>query len=345
MKNSISSLSTNAVLAKARAMYADILTSENYEQLAACRTVHEAANYLKTHTAYGGAFSDAAGMKLHRARLEANLKKYMLCRVGELCAYEKALGQPIHQILLQKSEIDYILLCADYLDSDSVGVYSIETPAFFQSNTEVPPLALERARTPRELCTALQGTRYGLLTEKFLNGQVEFSVQLLENVLYADFYRSGAQIIRKNFSGKSRDELLDCFRLHADVTMIESVYRLKRYFPQSGGFFDTDITAFSAEQHSAILHAETADEVLRILERSRYGKYLPSKDDAIEQKTRLMELRINEKNLRFSTHPEVVMLSYIGILENELQNITHIIEGIRYALPPEEILKYLVRTK
>lgn len=36
------------------------------------------------------------------------------------------------------------------------------------------------------------------------------------------------------------------------------------------------------------------------------------------------------------------MLSYIGILENEIRNITHIIEGIRYSLSAEEIAEYLV---
>lgn len=31
-------------------------------------------------------------------------------------------------------------------------------------------------------------------------------------------------------------------------------------------------------------------------------------------------------------------------MENEMQNVTHIIEGIRYSLPPEEIMKYLIKS-
>lgn len=343
LQQTIASLSQNAVLAKARAMYADALTREDYTRLAACRTVGEAANYLKTHTAYGDVISSLQNVKFHRARLEATLKRYMLERAGSLCSFEKALGQPMHQILLHQYEMDYILLCADYLDADSVGVYSIEVPAYLKKHSKLDSVALERARTPEALAAALQGTPYAAAVETVVNGQTAFSVQILENALYASFDRQAAEIIRKNFRGKEREELLDCFRLRADVKRIESLYRLKKYFPQSsGGFFDTAQTAFTEAQHNALCTAQSADEVLAILKSSRYGRYFPSGDGAIEQKTQAMELRINEKNIRFSTYPEVVMLSYIGILENEIRNITHIVEGIRYALPAEEIAAYLV---
>ena len=153
----------------------------------------------------------------------------------------------------------------------------------------------------------------------------------------------GAEIIRGNFGKKEQEELLDCFRLQADVKMIESVYRLKKYFPQSsGGFFDTSVTAFTEAQREALRTAQSADEVLKILQGSCYGRYFPAAGVAIEQRTQAMELRINEKKIRFSTRPEAVMLSYIGILENEIRNITHIIEGIRYSLSAEEIAEYLV---
>lgn len=343
LQQTIASLSQNAVLAKARAMYADSLTREDYTRLAACRTVGEAVSYLKTHTAYGGVLDSLQNVRLHRARLEATLKRCLLTRVGALCGFEKALGQPMHRILLYKYEIDYILLCADYLDSDSAGVYSIELPAFFRKHSDLDPVALERARSPEMLAAALQGTRYASIVEKAVRGQTDFSVQVLENALYADFYVCGAQIIRESFSGKEREALLTCFSLHADAKRIESAYRLKKYFPQSGGsVFDAVQTAFTEAQAEALRTAESADAVLAVLQSSCYGRYFPPSGASIEQRTRAMELRIHEKNIRFSTYPEVVMLSYIGILENEIANITHIIEGIRYNLPAEEITAYLV---
>ena len=52
------SSAANAVLAKARAMYGKRLTAQNYTDLLACRTVNEAAAYLKAPTAYADAVRD-----------------------------------------------------------------------------------------------------------------------------------------------------------------------------------------------------------------------------------------------------------------------------------------------
>ena len=51
MGKAISALSANAISAKAHAMYAEMLTEADYEALVNCRTVTEAAGYLKAHTA------------------------------------------------------------------------------------------------------------------------------------------------------------------------------------------------------------------------------------------------------------------------------------------------------
>ena len=56
MGKAISKLSANAISAKAHAMYADMLSAADYEALANCRTVNEAAGYLKAHRLRLGIF-------------------------------------------------------------------------------------------------------------------------------------------------------------------------------------------------------------------------------------------------------------------------------------------------
>lgn len=183
-----------------------------------------------------------------------------------------------------------------------------------------------------------------------MNGKTEFSVQILENVLYNYLYTEASSIICEKYKkGKKRDELLDFFRMRSDMKTIESIYRLKKYYGSgsdihTGSFFNSGITSFSEKELASLLAASSPDEVLELLKKTRYGKYLPAGDMVIERKTAIMQLRINEKQLRYSTHPETVFLSYVGIMENEMQNVTHIIEGIRYSLPPEEIMKYLIKS-
>lgn len=344
----ISDLSTNAILAKARAMYSDMLTSANYNDLANCRTINEAANYLKTHTAYENAFISIPNIKISRARLEAVLKKYMLSRIASLCSFEKAIGQELYQILMMKNDVDCILTCADYLDSQNIGEYMLYIPDFFKEHSEIDNLALEKAGSFEDMSVALKGTRYQPLVEKMLKGPRKPSVQILENTLYDYLYTEASRIISEKYKGEQREELLYFFRTRSDVKTIESLYRIKKYFNKSpeittNHYFNSHITAFSQKEIDSLVHASSANEVLELVEKTKYGKFLPDGDGIIERKTAIMELRINEKKMRFSTYPEVVFLSFIGILENEMYNLTHIIEGIRYALPPDEILKYLIK--
>ena len=65
------SSAANAVLAKARAMYGKRLTAENYTDLLACRSVNEAAAYLKAHTAYADAFEGVTMGSLRRWQIVA----------------------------------------------------------------------------------------------------------------------------------------------------------------------------------------------------------------------------------------------------------------------------------
>ena len=111
--------------------------------------------------------------------------------------------------------------------------------------------------------------------------------------------------------------------------------------PQEGGYFSSCVTSFTPKEMEAMRRAPNAEAVLETVAATRYGKYLPRDDSIIERKTQLIMLHM--KNMRYSTCPQLVMLSFIGIAENEAHNVTHIIEGIRYGLPPEEILSHLIR--
>lgn len=350
MRAAISALSANAISAKAHAMYADILQPADYAALANCASVSEAAAYLTAHTAYGKSFADLPQGKIHRARLEARIYKSMMERIASLCAFEKSLGGILHRVFLSRTDIDNILLCADYLDRESVGEHIHYIPPFFKTNTEIDFHSLERAQSPADLFGALQNTPYAPYIANMESGAIAFSVPLLETVLYDALYKRIDTRVREFYSGESREAILDFFRMRADMKTVESIYRQKKYFradtlPQAGIFFHTALTAFTKAEINAILQAETADELLNTVEHSRYGRFFPKGSAVIEQKTQMLQQKINAKNMRYSTCPPLVMLSFIGLLENEARNVIHIIEGIRYHQSPEEMQAHLIVTK
>ena len=89
--------------------------------------------------------------------------------------------------------------------------------------------------------------------------------------------------------------------------------------------------------------AETEPEVRRVMSGTLVGKRVLKTNylDASEVAHR-MNFKTCRHYIRFSTHPSVVMVSYMLLLEAEIRDIITIVEGIRYKLPPGEIRKMLV---
>ena len=64
----LSSLASNAILSKARAMYGKRLTKENYRELLNCKSVGEVAGYLKSRTAYNKVLAGINENEVHRGQ-------------------------------------------------------------------------------------------------------------------------------------------------------------------------------------------------------------------------------------------------------------------------------------
>lgn len=343
----ISSLSDNAILAKSRAMTCDLLKAEDFSAVMNSRNLSELVGYLKNRTVYSKAISSLSGMNIYRERIEAEIRKFNLERTANLASFENAIGQNMHQVVYLNYDVSLILSCADHLDTNTVSDFSLFTPKAYFKNSQLDPIALEKAMSFDEFYDALKGTRFQKPLDIFKNGKAVFTITGLENALYGYVCSEIKKIVKKGLDDSASKELLEHFEMKSDFKMIESIYRMKKYFPQEtldfGSIFYTGLSAFSPEEIKTLINAKNADELFSLLKKSKYGKYLDSDlKDRIELCTHNALFKINRKKLRFSVNPEVVMFSFIDLLENETKNLIHIIEGVRYELGPEEIAKFLI---
>ena len=111
----LSSLSSNAILAKSRAMFGRSLTNQNYEEMLACRTVGDVAAYLKARTSYADVLEGAAAAGIHRGRLEELLRRRLLLQYEALCRYEMSIGQDFYKYFITGNDISQILKCVRLL--------------------------------------------------------------------------------------------------------------------------------------------------------------------------------------------------------------------------------------
>ena len=99
---------SNAILAKARAMYGRRLTARNYQELLNCRDLPDLISYLKTRTSYSEALQAANPATTHRAQLETLLRLNLFEQYASLCRYEMNIGHDFYRYFIIRSEVQAI---------------------------------------------------------------------------------------------------------------------------------------------------------------------------------------------------------------------------------------------
>lgn len=341
------SKAANAVLVKARAMYGNRLTSQNYSELTSCRTVNEIAAYLKSRTAYADVFESVPIGTVHRRQLERAVHDKLNIQFAGLCRYEQAIGDKFYEYFIIRSDVEILLHTVRYLNRGHIHEHPTVLPDFFQYHSKLDEAALLKAATFPQLMHALKGSPYRKLFEPFEARGGDPDYFAMELMLTKFMHSEIEKLIKRSFGGKAFKELSDLLRMRRDFLNIISIYRFKK-IAQRPGVLIRDVlipndSLLTDEQFESMINAVNADEVMRILKESCYGKdYIENESVCIEQTFQKMLYRRCRKTLRFSTNSGVVVVCYITLMETEVQNLVHIIEGIRYNLPAGEINRLLV---
>ena len=340
------SLASNAILAKSRAMYGRRLTERNYADLLACHSVPEVAAYLKTRTAYADALASITPQAVHRQQLEILLNRRLFDQYAALCRYEMSIGHDFYHYFIIKCDVQEILSCLRYMNGGGAGEYLYALPAFMQKHSRLDLYRLAAAHTLADLAAALEGTPYQELILPFARNP-DFSLEEdgtleIEAVLTRYVYGQLRAIAREKLQGRDMQEVLELLQRSSDLEAIVNIYRLKRMLKADrlyiGRRVFMELTALSPKQIDLLLDAADGPDFLARLRTTPYGRELDKVHyDYIEEGIGRIQHRWHLKRLRFSTNPSVVMFCYIYLAENEIRNITHIIEGVRYRMTPEEI--------
>ena len=343
----LSSFSSNAVLSKARAMYGKRLTAENYRELLGCRTVGEVAAVLKNRTSYGTVLAGINENEIHRGILEAELKKNLFEDYASLARYEISVGEHFARYLVTRSEIEQILHSILLLDAGKPEEYLFSIPSYLAHHTRINLSVLGRIRSYDDLLEALDHTPYRKLLEPFRpeeGGAVNYTG--IENALYSYLYSSAYETIRKYTKGETARQLLSIFDSYIDLTNYVKILRLKFHHHAEPEDVRSSLLPFGTLKKSALdgmLEAQDPEEAEEIMKRTPNGKRaLNTERSYADEIPHRMNFRVCRHYIRFSTHPSVVMVSYLFLMQAEITDIITIVEGIRYQLSPVEIEKLLV---
>lgn len=337
-----------AVSTKARSKYGRFLTDRDYSSILACQSVPEVMVYLKSHTHFASVLTDVNERDVHRGRLEQTLRQYLFNEFDSLCRYDSNVSAGFSQYVIEKTEVDQIIRFLILLNSNSTEKFIFQFPAFLSKHTEIDVNKLATAYDYDEFLNALKNTSYYDMIKVFKpDAKGRLPISEIENKLYAYIYKNMFVLINKKTKGSEQQELKAMFQTINDYNIFSRILRMKKYYNLSPEIIKTNIMPQYCSLNPRIIEkmcsAETTEEVFRIMQSTMRGRAMgkigyKSDDDIIPR----VQYRIAKKNIRFSTNPSVVMISFMFLSEIELMNVISLIEGIRYKLDPNIIKSMII---
>lgn len=343
----LTSLSGNAIAAKARAIYGKRLTTTNYHDLMRMPTVSDVCIYLKTNTSYSKYLRNINEAAIHRGQLEDILKRSCMERYFSLLHYDFSGKKSFYHYVITDAEIDLILRAIMLMNSNSVENLISDIPSFLREYATFDFQELARVRNYEQLLQVLDKTPYVHILKRFQAPNGEISFKDCELALKTYYYRTLLDNIDKNFKGKTKKELREIVLIEIELLNISMVYRLRRHFKKSPPEIKSQLLPFhyrmSDQVLDDLLSAEHRTEYIEKMKLSRYNHRMQGVEfNYIEDYTKRLKYMVIRKMMRFSTNAPITFFALISLLRIEVENLIIIIESVRYNNKDEDVQKLLI---
>lgn len=207
--------------------------------------------------------------------------------------------------------------------------------------------ALAKATSLDGILAAVAGTRWEKVLAPLQSAKPDRGLTAQAEPLLQDFRHRALVALAPAKGGTSAaPNLRDLVELECDTSAVSNAARLIRIgAPDSVVRTNArrDCTALTNDEWEYLLAARDLDTFKARFARTKYGPLLEHHEYSV-LKEGFFHYRCDwcRKWLRFSTDPTLVMLCYVWLARCEVQDLDHIIEGVHYKLPPEDVQPLLV---
>ena len=152
---------------------------------------------------------------------------------------------------------------------------------------------------------------------------------------------------QKHFKGSVQKDLLNILYTSIELKNISKIYRYKQYFHESEDSIRSSLflqySRLPKDMMNRLISASGPKEVLSLLSTSKYNFYMDDKEFAyIEYYADSIQYNIAKRYMRFSNSAPLVYMTYSILQRIEIDNLKHIVEGIRYNQPVSKIENTLI---
>lgn len=346
MKNKLHSY--NATVAKIMAMYGKRVTPADYAELCSSHSVLEVAEYLKKNTHLSGALAGIDTSTIHRGMLEDLLQKNLFEMYMRITDFEHIGRQEFYNYKVLQSEMNVILSCIRHINAGSENQIN-EIPIYLNRLTCFDLIRIAKARSFGELLECIEKTPYHDILKKEKtdeNGKADYFS--CERKLRIYYYERIEKTI-SDWGAKEAEQLNSMILTDVDLINIINSYRMKSFFGDDGEEISEKMLPFygrlSPEKLEEIYSARDKEEFIKRFSATVYGRQLADSGcdmNDLEHNANLLRYKYAKLALKKSSSAPVSVYSFMYLMNIELKNITSIIEGVRYGLPPKQIESLII---
>ena len=321
------------------------LSEKEYETMSRLSSVSEVAAFLKTNTRYSYILKDIDTSSIHRGVLESLLKGQIKYDIKSILSFSPKSAKFFLKILSAKEEINNIKIFLRYLFTENTDSYKRET-IFTSSNIFSK---LKNVNNFKEFTEALADTEYYIALKPFIDFPEKQNLFEIEMALDRFFNYLCNKNIKKYLPNADVKPLIHALSVQSDLDTIMFIIRSKNYYnftpEQIYSYINLNSFHLKICDIKDLVTANNQKEIINILKNTPYKNIFSESLSFFEKNVHKYKLKVNYSLYKKNPHSTEAILFYIYFKEIEIKNITTIIEGIRYELTPEEILKHLILIK
>ncbi|MEG0615044.1 MAG: V-type ATPase subunit [Oscillospiraceae bacterium] len=348
----LNSFSTNATVAKAKALYGKRLTQADYSELMHRNSVADIAEYLKRNTHFKDILSSIDTNTVRRRYLEQLLKRDVFEKYVRLCKFQQIDKIEFYNYNIIKLEMDAIVNCILNLNSITSVKFIAETSNYLIKHASFDIISLAKAEDFSEVLKVLKKTPYyAILKDEKPNENGRYDCTLIEAKLRSYYYEWLKNAIDKDFSGDTAQELHELIRKQVDVTNIVNAFRLISFSGEKAQDYLDEILPnygkISGKHLDYLYQSRDDEEFLLRFSKTHYGRQMEKFTDNLEGRLMshygtLLKTDYEKRALRKSQSAPVSLFSILFLFTIETENIINIIEVIRYKAPMTILDKLLI---
>jgi len=332
--------------AKISAMKSHLLTKDDFAQLVNMQNVGDIAAYLVAHTHYKDVLAPINLSDVHRGQIEVLLYHSVIDDSIRIEQHLSGGNKRLYRYFYRKLEIEDVKKMLRTLQMGRPLSELDQTTLFISKYSRINFNESLAATSVVSLVESLKNTNfYGILKPLIQPNELidMFSAEMALDLYY---YQKTTKQLNKMILGKDKELLHEMFGIDQDFKNIMWVYRAKKVYNLSREMMLRYIIPYfyrvKIDVLTQMIDSDTDEELLRIISKTFYGKYIDFNADYIEVQFLNYMIRQQKSLMRKHEFSIAPVIGYIYLKEMEAQNIINIIEGIRYKIDADTITNFLV---